>query len=77
MIIYHLKEIAIANKMNKSDLHYASGVSYPTVSRLWDSDEKIRQIDVTVLSKLCKALNCSVGDLLEYVPDETTVHPAT
>ncbi|MHC4500355.1 MAG: helix-turn-helix domain-containing protein [Planctomycetota bacterium] len=27
-------------------------------------------MEFATLSKLCQVLNCAVGDLLEYVPDE-------
>ena len=30
---------------------------------------KLKRIDVVTLEKLCKALNCQPGDLLEYIPD--------
>ncbi|MBU1487252.1 helix-turn-helix transcriptional regulator [bacterium] len=29
-----------------------------------------KQISYEVLDKLCKVLNCKVGDLLEYIPKE-------
>ena len=28
-------------------------------------------IDTRTINKLCKALNCQPGDILEYVPDDT------
>jgi len=32
--------------------------------------ERKKGIEYETLAKLCKALDCSVGDLLEYVPDD-------
>ena len=32
--------------------------------------ERKKGIEYETLAKLCKALDCSVGDLLEYVPEE-------
>ncbi len=33
-------------------------------------NERSKGIEYETLAKLCKALDCSVGDLLEYVPDD-------
>lgn len=30
----------------------------------------IQRVDLAILSRLCYALNCSVSDILEYVPNE-------
>jgi len=70
MIIYRLKELAAAKNWTKSKLHYASGISYPTISRIWDADEgknPIKQIDMDVLDSLCVALACEPGDLIKRV----------
>lgn len=70
MILWKLRvkmaELHIGNK----ELAEASGVSPTTISRLKHTDE-LRQISGDVLSRLCFALNCSPGDLLVYIPDES------
>lgn len=33
-------------------------------------NNKITRLDTDVLARLCSVLNCSVGDILEYVPNE-------
>lgn len=30
-----------------------------------------KSVTMDTISRLCKALNCQPGDILEYVPDET------
>ena len=32
--------------------------------------EEIKRIDINQLNNICKAFNCEISDLLEYVPDE-------
>ena len=77
MIIYRLKEAADKRKLTKTKLHYLSGVSYPTISRIWDGNDsknKVKQIDMDVLDMLCRALDCKVCDLIEYVTTAQESH---
>lgn len=30
------------------------------------------QVDLNVIARLCTVLNCEIGDILEFVPDEKT-----
>ena len=32
----------------------------------------VRRPDLTIVSRLCEALQCSIGDLMEYIPDRKT-----
>ena len=34
-------------------------------------DNKVQRVDLSVLSRLCFALNCDLHDLIEYIPPET------
>lgn len=66
MIVYRLKELATAKGWDKTKVHYASGVSYPTVLRIWNND-KVKQIDMKVLDMLCETFNCRPCDLIDRV----------
>ena len=33
-------------------------------------NNKITRLDIDVLARICTVLNCSIGDLLEFVPPE-------
>ena len=33
-------------------------------------NNKIARLDIDVLARICTALNCKIGDLLEFVPPE-------
>ena len=39
-----------------------------TISKMYY--EEVKRIDVRQLNNICKAFNCEVSDLLEFVPDE-------
>lgn len=52
-------------KLKKKDLSELSGVSLGTLSKMG----KCEIVKTSVLEKICLALNCDVGDILEIVPD--------
>lgn len=62
-----VSELAGKRKMQIADLANAAGVSYDTAKRFWYGNSK--GINWETLAALCEALDCSVGDLFEYVPE--------
>ena len=53
--------------MKKKDLRTAANISTTTLARLG----KDENVSTEILSKICTALNCDVGDIMEMVPDDT------
>ena len=53
--------------MKKKDLRAASGISTTTLAKLG----KDENVSTEILSKICAALNCDVGDIMEMVPDDS------
>ena len=39
-----------------------------TISKMYY--EEIKRIDVSQLNNICKAFDCEISELLEYIPDE-------
>lgn len=68
MIKVKVSELLGKHKMSRKNLADITGIRPNTVSALYD--ETIKRLDVDMLNQLCKAFNCSISDLLEYVPDE-------
>lgn len=62
------------NKMTQKELADLTGIRPATVSALYH--ETIKRIDVEHMEQLCKAFNCTLGDLFEYIPDETNKPPS-
>ena len=60
-----LWKLLIDKDMLKKDLRTMTGVSTTTMSRL----SKDENVSTEILSKICAALNCDVGDIMEFVPD--------
>lgn len=70
MVSYNkLWKLLIDKKMNKKELMQVSGISTASVSKL----TKGQNIQTDVLCKICKALECDFGDIMEYVRDDCNV----
>jgi DNA-binding Xre family transcriptional regulator len=69
MIRLHIREIAEARGINMSKLSRMSDVNYNTIRGIWDDPN--RDIAVTTLEKIARALRVDVSDLYEIVPDES------
>lgn len=61
-----LCKLLIDKDLLKKDLRAMTGVSTTTMSRL----SKDENVSTEILSKICTALNCDIGDIIEYVPDK-------
>lgn len=55
-------------RLKITELARQTGISRGTLTRLYH-DEADR-VDLDVVSRLCASLGCSVGDLLEFRPDQ-------
>ena len=68
MINIRLDYVLLDKRMKLKDLAEATGIAVNNLSIL--KTNKARAIRFTTLNSLCKALNCTPGDLIEYIPDE-------
>ncbi len=64
----HLAKLLGERKMKVAELARQTGISGYGLYNIYH--ERTKSIEFETLAKLCKALDCSVGDLLEYVPDD-------
>ena len=70
MIVIKLKELLAERGLSQNKLSYRAEIPYSTVSRLMKSDQT--RIDLHVLSRICKVLECQPGDLLIETDVKTT-----
>ena len=69
MIVNKLHQIMSDNKIrNISELARETELDRRTLTAIYDGKNK--GVDYVTLNKLCKHFNCSISDLLEYVPDQ-------
>lgn len=75
-IINHVPELVKKKKfryrrrINIRQVERETGLEYSTCARWLKS--RVTKADWPVLEAWCKYLDCGVGDLLEYLPDEDT-----
>ena len=62
------RAVAHSDVRFNTQLDEATGLTYNHLLQVISGDSKA--IDLEMLDKLWKALDCSVGDLMEYTPDE-------
>jgi len=53
--------------MSIAELTRKAGISYPAARNLYA--DQTRRYDAGILERICAALDCQPGDLLEYVPE--------
>ena len=63
-----LWKLLIDKDMKKKDLQSAAGISWSSVTKL----SKGETVSMEVLMKICNALNCDIGDIMELLPEGTT-----
>ncbi|MDD4730111.1 MAG: helix-turn-helix transcriptional regulator [Dysgonamonadaceae bacterium] len=63
-----LWKILIDKNMNKTALRDAIQITPSTLARL----SKNQNVTMDVLGKICKYLECDIGDILEYTDDKDT-----
>lgn len=61
-----LWKLLIDRDMMKKDLQEAAGISWASVTKM----SKGETVSMEVLMKVCKALNCDIGDIMEIIPEE-------
>lgn len=68
MIKIKLSDLLGKNKMTQKALADITHIRPATISKMYY--EETKRIDITQLNNLCKAFDCEISDLLEYIPDE-------
>ena len=66
MIVFNIDVMLARRKMSLTELSHRVGFTMANLSIL--KTGKARAVRVDTLNKLCRALDCQPGDLLEYRP---------
>ncbi len=61
-----LWKLLIDKDMKKVDLERKAGITHYALSKLTQS----KDVSTEVLGKICVALDCTIEDIMEFVPEE-------
>jgi putative transcriptional regulator len=67
MVLFHLDMMLLREKMSLTELSDQVGITIANLSIL--KTGKARAVRMDTLNKLCAALHCQPGDLMEYQED--------
>jgi len=62
-----LWKLLVDKKMSKADLRRAAGIAPNTMTKLRRDEE----VSLAILSKICAALDTNIGDIVDFVPQDT------
>ena len=68
MIIIHIDVMLAKRKMSVTELAEEVGITMANISIL--KNGRAKAIKLETLNKICQALNCQPGEILEYREDE-------
>lgn len=68
MIVVRIDVMLAKRKMSVTELAGKVGITIANLSIL--KNGRAKAVRLETLDKLCKALDCQPGDILEFVPDE-------
>lgn len=74
MIRYHLKhliadmELQLGRRVSLGEISEKTGIHLSTLSRI--ANQKAANTTIGNLEKICLFFNCSIQDLVEFVPDK-------
>ena len=69
MILFQLSKVLQDFHMTQRQLSTKTGIRPSTVNDICRG--KIKRLNIDSLDKICRALDCTTEDILEYIPDET------
>jgi len=68
MIVIHLDVMMAKRKMSLNELSDKVGITLANLSIL--KNNKAKAIRFSTLEAICQALDCSVSDIVEFIPDK-------
>ncbi|MGO4948095.1 helix-turn-helix domain-containing protein [Blautia sp. Sow4_E7] len=64
-----LWKLLIDKRMNRTDLKDKAGISFNVLAKMGKGET----VSLESLYKICKTLECNIGDIMEFADDETNV----
>ena len=61
-----LWKLLIDKKINKTQLRQKAGITSNAIANMG----KDQPVNIEVLAKICQVLNCTIDDIMEFIPDD-------
>ena len=61
---FKISQLELGKKLNKTQLRDCSGITSSTLARL----SKNKGVSLEALERICRALDCDIGDVVEFAP---------
>ena len=61
-----LDEFLKTHKISRSSLSRNAQIHYKQLLKYCNNDMK--KVDLSLLARICKTINCEIGDIIEYFP---------
>ena len=71
MMLFKLKDVMLDKGFSQNRLAKVCGWKRQYVQQI--ANQQPTKVNATTLDKLCAALDCQPGELLEFIPDEDIV----
>ena len=68
MVRIHLSRLLGEKRWSQAKLARVTEIRASTINDIYN--EFAERISLNHLDRICKALNCDISDILEYIPDE-------
>lgn len=68
MIKFNLKKMLFDRDMSQMHFHRKTGIRYATVNNYCNGF--VQKANIKDIDKMCEFLECTVADLIEYIPNK-------
>ena len=65
---FNLRRLLAERDMKQIDLHRMTGIRYETVGAYYHG--YVKRMNIADLIKICDTLNCTLSELVEYIPNK-------
>ena len=66
-VLFKLEQLLEDKHISKNKIMRDTNTDYKVLKRIWTGE--IERIDITVLTRICDYLDCSITDIIEYKKD--------
>ena len=68
-VIVHLDKLIEDSGLSKNRFSHLAVMERTQINNYCKN--KVTRVDLDVLARICSVLHCSIGDLLEYIPEDS------